>query len=368
MEIINFENSKCYEKVLDDKTYWIEMVIHDYEVYDIIQKIPTNILEFIKNGSIYLLVSNQYECFETVPKIIYEFLIIKHQIPENKIVFLSGAKDIASITKTITSNINSQYNTNYKGLDSRFFAWFEYNIAVNLQHKGTRNIDFKRALALEGKKTYSKHFLLLNRRWRIHRPTLVALLVSKNLLDKGYVSLGANDQNLDWDMAYDVIVENNKNNKFITSTLESNKEKILSLNDFTLDTENFENKQIEINPLLDQYYENSFMSIVTETYFYNWNTLFLSEKTFKPIAYKQPFILVSIPYSLQFLKELGYKTFHPFIDESYDLEIDDAKRMEMIVLEIERICNLSDKELKELSLKVKDICNYNYKLLRSKSL
>lgn len=366
MKIINFQNSKCYEKILDDKTYWLAMVIHDYEVLDIIDKIPTDVLESIKNGSTYLLVSNQFECFDTVPKTIYEFLIIKNQIPEHKIVFLSGAKKISDISNKTTELINKQYGTNFTGLDSRFYAWFEYSVASDITYTKKLTSELKRNLALQGKKSYVKHFLLLNRRWRIHRPTLVALLTSKNLLDKGYVSLGANDQNLDWATAYETILENNKTNHNVTKLLQDNKEKILSLQSFSLDTDDFDVKRVELDSSLDFCYENSFMSIVTETYFYDWDILFLTEKTFKPIAYKQPFILVGSAGSLEFLRELGYKTFHPFIDESYDLEKDDAKRMEMIVNEIERICNLDQSQLKELSVRVKDICYYNYKILTSK--
>jgi hypothetical protein len=51
-------------------------------------------------------------------------------------------------------------------------------------------------------KPYEKKFLNFNRRWRPHRPALVALLYATGILDKGYVSLAASDWSLDWNNGY----------------------------------------------------------------------------------------------------------------------------------------------------------------------
>jgi len=49
--------------------------------------------------------------------------------------------------------------------------------------------------------------------------------------------------------------------------------------------------------------------------------------------------------SLQKLKELGFKTFHPFIDESYDEQKHPVKRMMMISKEVERLCSYTLDEM-----------------------
>jgi hypothetical protein len=69
---------------------------------------------------------------------------------------------------------------------------------------------------------------------------------------------------------------------------------------------------------------------------------------------------------LELLREIGYKTFHPYIDESYDLELDDDKRMRMIVNEIVKIANMSDSEVVEFIHNVKDIAIHNFNILRQK--
>jgi hypothetical protein len=67
------------------------------------------------------------------------------------------------------------------------------------------------------------------------------------------------------------------------------------------------------------------------------------------------------PYTLRHLKELGFKTFSDYWDESYDEELYTTKRIDMI-------CNLIDiieKDYMSLFNEVKDICEYNYNHLRT---
>ena len=48
------------------------------------------------------------------------------------------------------------------------------------------------------------------------------------------------------------------------------------------------------------------------------------------------------------------------------MEIDDGKRMLMILHEIERLSNLNQEELSDFLIKAIEICNYNYNVLMSK--
>jgi hypothetical protein len=102
---------------------------------------------------------------------------------------------------------------------------------------------------------------------------------------------------------------------------------------------------------------------VSETYFFDNNGRYFTEKTFKPIAYHHPFILVSKPFSLKLLRELGYQTFHPFIDEKYDEEVDNVKRMRMILEEIKRLCDMNDEELGSFLKNVQPITEHNFNRL-----
>ena len=100
---------------------------------------------------------------------------------------------------------------------------------------------------------------------------------------------------------------------------------------------------------------------VTETNFDN-NALQVTDKVFQPIVNFHPFIYVSSRGGLKLLKSMGYKTFN-FIDESYDKEKDPYKRIKMIVTEVERLCRLSDREIKEIIVKTEEVVKYNYDTL-----
>lgn len=75
-----------------------------------------------------------------------------------------------------------------------------------------------------------------------------------------------------------------------------------------------------------RFFNQAYWNIVVETHFAQ-DTVFLTEKTFKPILNMQPFVIVGNPGSLQLLKHLGYRTFGNAINERYDKIQDSEVRM-----------------------------------------
>ena len=91
-----------------------------------------------------------------------------------------------------------------------------------------------------------------------------------------------------------------------------------------------------------KWFEESKFSIVTETIFYE-DTVFLTEKTLKPIMYGHPFIILSTPNTLKYLQSKGYETFDDIFDESYDNELDHDKRFKKVCdLIYDTIKNIDD--------------------------
>ena len=99
--------------------------------------------------------------------------------------------------------------------------------------------------------------------------------------------------------------------------------------------------------------------IVTETVYF-LPKLHLTEKVFKPIAVKRPFILAAAPGNLAYLKSYGFKTFDRWIDESYDQELDHYIRIEKITAEIQRLCAMSPAQLKAMHEEMRETLEYNY--------
>ena len=70
----------------------------------------------------------------------------------------------------------------------------------------------------------------------------------------------------------------------------------------------------------------------------------ISEKTYKSIAVGKPFVLFGQTGALRCLRSLGYKTFSPWIDESYDDIADDQQRFLKICDIVEKILSLDHQQ------------------------
>lgn len=109
-------------------------------------------------------------------------------------------------------------------------------------------------------------------------------------------------------------------------------------------------------------YEHTACSLISET---NDNDkIFITEKLWKPVLCQQFFIVHGNYLYLQRLREMGFKTFGQYFDESYDLEADPVKRTEKIV---ELIESLKGFDWKDAYLSSKKLREHNYDLFWSDS-
>ena len=271
----------------------------------------------------------------------------KKHLPDAKYFYLTGCLD----GETVFSDLTQE-----RGWDNEIsvFAghFFESGYSKHIAEFTSDSYDVDRPR--------SKKFTCLNRVPRPHRIDLIEKLLESNLMDEGYVSFGMDGG---WE-------------EKTLPGLEQEKEKypilINNLYRFPMDVNISSTRPNPADVWLDdvQYFDDSYFSVVTETLFkrvdrgspfgcsgmYN---IFPSEKVYKPIALLQPFILMSTPHFLKALREHGYQTFHPFIDESYDSVEDDDQRFELIVSEITRLCNFTDEQWKEWMINVKPIAEHN---------
>jgi len=165
----------------------------------------------------------------------------------------------------------------------------------------------------------------------------------------------------------EMLIEQNLDKVSHTSVMHTNSEGVHFLQ------HKFKNNNFELNvpELIDQIapnnsssnssadyscadYVNAEVSVVLETVFDSCK-IHLTEKTLRPIACGHPFLLAAGPGSLEYIKNYGFKTFSPWIDESYDLEIDSLTRLKKIIKSMKQIQNLTEFEKNKL----KDIAKYN---------
>lgn len=107
------------------------------------------------------------------------------------------------------------------------------------------------------------------------------------------------------------------------------------------------------------FYEQSRFSVVQETEMQNKTNRY-TEKTLKAIAMKSPFLIAGNYQVLKQLRKEGFRTYHPMIDESYDLEEDRSRRIKLIVKETEKLCRMNSKQWKEFEITfLKRTANHN---------
>jgi hypothetical protein len=227
------------------------------------------------------------------------------------------------------------------------------NVSYHYNHFTHQKISVEQFESLRGK-IRDNHFLFPVRRPRDHRVGMLFELASNGVLEKS-----------DWScltpFKYDdhIIgqVEECYNSKYDRNRIKAVCDQLPK----TLTTESDRN-YADYGPWSDNNpaaYMNSYFYICTET-FTEGPFKSLTEKVFKPIVNFQPFFMVAYPRALNLLKQLGFKTFGDYIDESYDNEPDTARRMAMLNKEILRLSQLPINELHDLYWSMEDILVHNY--------
>jgi hypothetical protein len=208
---------------------------------------------------------------------------------------------------------------------------------------------------LESNKKRRKHFLCYNRTPRGHRLYLLSLLHGKGLISKGFVSCQKFDYR--WMSGY---LHNIGLGKNLRDATKKHLKEFSKGSPYIVDVDEWNTNHFDTSPAWP--YEESFFSVTTNTLFED-DALFLDEKVWKPILNYHPFVFVGCHNSLEKLKELGFKTFHPFIDESYDDQKHHAKRMIMISKEINRLCSYTMDEMESWYEQLIPRLEHNYQVL-----
>lgn len=176
-------------------------------------------------------------------------------------------------------------------------------------------------------------FLNYNRNPRPHRIEFLNKVLKSNIFNRGLISLGK----VNHEQGY---------NEFLVK------------NSPIIIDESYDLKFNMACSITKSDYEKTFISVVSET-LVDEGTLFITEKTWKPIMVGHPFIILGNQGTIKYLKSIGYKTFSPWINEEYDDILDSEIRLIKIVNELEKLSKKSIEELLEMRKEMRDICKHN---------
>jgi hypothetical protein len=163
-------------------------------------------------------------------------------------------------------------------------------------------------------KHYTKLYNSLNRAHRTHRTDHLYYLAKHNLIDKGMVSGGAMFDDNPFNIFPKFIIDDAVNYK---NVLSNNYPKTIDVSVNDTKISNLAScANLEI-------FKNTLLTVSTETFFDDPG-MFITEKTFRPIAMGHPFIILGQVGILKKLQSYGFRT--DFIDTSYDDITDHKKR------------------------------------------
>ncbi len=273
----------------------------------------------------------------------------KHPRP---IVLLNTEKN--SQTKKILDN--------YRFIDSYYF--FHIFAAADWY----RGYQFCADLIEPKKRKISKKYITFNRitgNSRAYRSIFVSELVKNNLLEYGHVSYSDNcpEHGHYTSSILDLIKKHNVSEDLINETIS-----YLNQIEFPLRVDHKDSAQIPNgSQTIDAISElmESFLYVVTETCFWE-SKEHLTEKIFRPIVTRHPFVLIGCANNLAYLKRYGFKTFDRWWDESYDTIEDPIERIKAVVKIIHSICQMSTEDLQKMLNGMQHILDYNYNLFYSK--
>jgi len=133
------------------------------------------------------------------------------------------------------------------------------------------------------------------------------------------------------------------------------------------DLTNIENSVINehVDTIHKTIYQDILIDIVAETHV-SGNTFFPTEKTVRPMWLKKPFIILGSRDYLDYLHQMGFKTFCNFWSEEYDGS-DGRERYIRILALIDKLAKKSKEELQQLYQAMQPILDHNYNLLQTQS-
>jgi hypothetical protein len=373
-----------YLDIENEKIFYVEfMGIDTFKIFKLEQYVDAEYIDQIRNGDLKLMLHLTGHGYHEIIEEIYTHVVGRDRVPVKNIIVSSESIDLHRAVEWVCKKYN------YEPLRTRVTFEFEAygkhyaNTMVNYLDGGRTDAVYVSPFKFEHKK-YNKKFICLNGYWREHRAAIVFLLASYNLLDQGYISYNIKYCNGECtgENTYQLLTHRMGHIPEVVELFEQNKEKLCTIDHILLDTEYDQNYQnlAQIKHEHNIWFNDSYFTLCTET---NYPNLYpkdfvfephryydvvgrlYSEKIFRCIVYKHPFIATGPKHFLKVLHLLGYKTFHPIIDESYDNEPDDATRLLMIAKEAKRLCELDEEGLKRFLDYSKEICEHNFNVLKN---
>ena len=325
-----------------------------------IDLIPEQVLESIREGNGFLLLDNTLEGNRVDDNWLIKPLynnVKKLNLPMENIIFVTNNL-FAEKEHDIWFKSQDKYDKKIKLIS---FMWNVHDVNRLIKTKNLPNkIDIELEIDYKSKKVdLIKHFLKINRTNRPERNIFMLFMNYHKLLNKSLVS-------------FPDLPKEYYPNGFEKYLSDKNVESLRSKVPFNIDKTDEHNQgpagqgkgffdaDLPFQPI---HYKNSFISVVMAAFPFEENTCHLHSSTFNPMYCGQPIVQFGPYQSLREMRERGFKTFGKWWDESYDDEHDSWKRLNMIMNLVLELSKLSNKEMLEMYIDMKEVLQHNSDLI-----
>jgi hypothetical protein len=314
---------------------------------------PLHIIHHVRHSNGYFLLDMTAEAYITDMhlKHIHSYFSHANHIPMGKIIYLTGCMNAQEVYDTWCNQNNIPNNPNDR------MKLFSFPIS---QHSIHTNRHLIKSPEYDTEFVPEKLFLSFNRRFRIHRTTLGLAFQKYGLLDRSYISLNKVDpENALMTFENQIHINYDDRYNFTSADVNGLLEKI----PLVIDGETKINQMCQdFDSAARKFYQNSLISLVTETNFQE-SELTLTEKAFKPSKEKHPFIIIGVKGTLKAMREMGFKTFGEFWDESYD-DVDEPRyRLWNIIQLCRQIATWDNEKILDFKRRVKPILEHNHAIV-----
>lgn len=324
---------------------------------DIFQYIVPEELSKIQNKKSFFIFDSSTEGYSPFKKPFFDMLYFnckKYNIDPSMIIYVSSnLQDEKNISKYCKKR-------NLKPINVFSFVSFERVLAVD-DKKINEELELQYSKCVNGckNKFVDKYFSSLSRLNRHYRSIGTFMLFTSPLRDKALISHNKlKEKDVSGWLSYPNLQEYTPKNL---------KRWLKSL-PLTIDQKDF-NKNWALQTPYRSIHEQTLFQIVNETEVDNYKetALFYSEKTFRPIAHFQPFVIYGQQGCNHYLENIGYKLYNDWFDLSFDYEEDNILRYKKLLASVSEISKILDGMTRDQKIewrfKNNEILKHNFKTM-----
>lgn len=325
---------------------------HNPRVKSLFSYLNEKYVKDLRNGKAFLLLDQSLEGYQT--SWLWDFFhreCVEFQISPTQIIYVTGNMIVEDVYKEWADGNGIQERIKVIG-----YPHFEFDMGRSAYERSKtsnplptiqKHLEYK----LENRDNI-KTYACLNKRLRFHRIWFYTYLYESGLLNNGLVSMNKFD----------------KGGYFFEGEVLEEEKLIPMIDKLPLLVYGKRNNELDDNYYINRFNDDicldTYVTVISEAHCGDSDkTMFLSEKTFKVIACRHPFMIMGNKDSMKKMREIGYKTFGDLIDEGYDT-LPTHERLKYIIESIRKIDNVKDKY--EWFCGLLDTIEYNYNTLISK--